>query len=552
MKKVILILSSIAFTIILVCGMYLIFNDKNKHYYSNPTLFYNTQGEIYDKFLISSEGSIVYSINDSNYYSFKTFKDGNTDQLMATYKNIFNPILVCGEITGLQDHNEDEEYKSTSSELLEYVGFNPIRGIYSFKNGYLILVQLQNDKGVYLINIRNNTKIKLFDAYQRLNGAAYSESGNYFIISYDNKLVYVDALTLETVNLADELEGNKLNPYIFDDCAFFVNNSWSEYYQVFKTDLKKMTRNHVQPVYQMDHDIRMPKIRGDFLYFIEVINSEYILKRFNFTNQTIDEITNQGVVYNYEFYKNNKIALVYSDIFTPRCVLLYNEANKSFYNISGSSVNHNLSFNFIKSEFNNSYAYELKSSVTQPKGVILYIHPGGSHSDFSPRWDAILMNLSKNGYIIVAPNFHMAIGYGKTYYNSTINQAFEDILEWKEYILKKYNTLPMYCFSISSGNPLMEKLISQDSEGIMAAVSLFGIPVESSETSFSVPKLYILGENDPYIDFTNRNMILKKKKRLHHSLSLISYKDEGHWFRKKSNLQDAVDKIILHYCLHSK
>jgi len=280
-----------------------------------------------------------------------------------------------------------------------------------------------------------------------------------------------------------------------------------------------------------------------------VINSEYILKRLNFRSHKVDEITNKGVVYNYEFYKNGKIALVYSDVYTPRCLMIYNKTARSLNNISGSRVNHELTFHIIKDDLNKSFAYELKPKKII-NGIILYIHPGGLHTDFSPRWDAILMNLCNNGYVIIAPNFHLATGYGKTYYNSNIDQALEDVKGWKKYILKKYNNYPMFCFSISSGNILMERLISQDNEGIRAAVSLFGIPDETSEKCFSIPELFIFGENDPFVDFKERNLVLRREKYFHPLISIISYSDEGHWFRKKSNLQDAVSKIITYFYIN--
>jgi hypothetical protein len=144
----------------------------------------------------------------------------------------------------------------------------------------------------------------------------------------------------------------------------------------------------------------------------------------------------------------------------------------------------------------------------------------------------------------------LATGYGKTYYNSNIDQALEDVKGWKKYILKKYNNYPMFCFSISSGNILMERLISQDNEGIRAAVSLFGIPDETSEKCFSIPELFIFGENDPFVDFKERNLVLRREKYFHPLISIISYSDEGHWFRKKSNLQDAVSKIITYFYIN--
>lgn len=545
MKKIKYVIVYVLLLLIVTLLIYLLFSYQSKKEVSIAPVFLIHDGEIDDHFLVLSDESIVFSVNDSDFFSLKRFKDGMVEQLKPSYKNAFRPMLICGDVSFIQDIDGNEKYKCISPELTKYIGSNTIKVMYSFRKGYLIVLQMQNDNNVYLINPNEGTKKTLFKSYQKINGVVYSETGNYLIISYDNELKYIDEFT--SYALAGDLEGDKLNPFLFEDFVYFVNNSRSEFYQVYRISLKKPINQQVQFVYQLDHDLRMPKTDGVNLFFIEVVNSEYILKRISFKTRELEAITHYGVVYNYELLNNREIVFVYADFFTPKCLMRYKQSDKSLLNISGTRVDHELSFRFIESEGNKSCAYEITPQKNKIKGVILYIHPG-MHLDFSPRWDAIIMNLCYNGYIIIAPNYPMSSGYGRAFFNSSISQAVDDLLKWKENITTQYKDIPLYCLATSSGNVLMERLLSKDHNGIEAAVSLFGIPDNNEKT---IPTFYILGKNDPHVNYIIRNTMLRIRK-MYSPLSISSYSDEGHWFRKTKNLNDAIKRMVNHLNFYPK
>ena len=502
--------------------------------------------EISDRYLILENGKIVFSVNDSNGFFLKTYFNGNIEELMPHKKNLFNPTLIAGEISALKDFYGNEEFKTTSDKLHEYIGANTIRHIFSFRLGYLVLIQLANDQNLYLIDLNSKSKKSILRITQRLNGISFCDNKNSFIISYDDKFILFDILTDSIVNLADNLGGEKLNPYIYNDYVYFANNNLSEFYQIFRIDLNDPSRFDAKPFFKQEHDLRIPKAIDNFLYFIEIINSEYILKRLNFHTLEIENITQRGVVYSYDFLKDGQIVMVYSDLTTPKSLMIFNENDRSFVNITGSSVNQDITSVFVKSQKNNSSAYILQRADTEIRGVILFIRPG-IHSDFSPRWDDILMNLCNNGYIILAPNYPMSTGYGKSFQNATFRQAMEDLIEWKKFLHRQHKGIPLFCLSMSSGNIFMEELLLQRGNRIQAAVSLFGIPVRLNKRSFSIPTLYILGENDPRVNFHSRYTILRENQENHSTISIISYPNEGHWFRNKNNKQDAIHEIIRHF-----
>ncbi|MCP5063389.1 MAG: hypothetical protein GY936_13130 [Ignavibacteriae bacterium] len=328
------------------------------------------------------------------------------------------------------------------------------------------------------------------------------------------------------------MSGEKLNPHFYKDEIFFVNN----YYKIYKINSK--FSNKAEVVLETEHDLRIPKRDNSYLYFIEIINSEYLLKRIHLGNMNNEILTNKGVVYNYDFLKSN-LVLSYSDFNTPRCISILDLDTKLVSNISGGSHIINGSFKFTKPSPISSPSFIYSPESSNPKGLIIYLHPG-LHSDFSPRWDTILMTLVKNGYKIFAPNYPMSSGYGKNYFSSSFSSAVTDILKLKEHLKLRYNNTPLFFISASSGNILMENILARDKTDVNSSISLFGLPGIKPQNN----TLYILGTNDPLVNFSKRTSQLKEYQTDNNRLTIETYSNEGHWFRRKENIKDVVVKIL--------
>jgi len=225
--------------------------------------------------------------------------------------------------------------------------------------------------------------------------------------------------------------------------------------------------------------------------------------------------------------------------------MLYNIKSKAAQNISGKSFNLNSTYTFIPYTSNHNKSTSGKTTLSpayifepqKAKGTILFFHPG-LHSDFSPRWDSILMNLVQSGYRVIAPNYPMSFGYGKKYSKSSFKEAVFDLQNWKKYILDKYKPQKLFYMSASSGNLLMETNLKIDQTDINGAVSLFGL-AQNSRPRFTIPALYVLGINDPKVNFyTRKNSLLQP------NITLLSFVDEGHWLRKRKNIEKAVRSIL--------
>ena len=86
----------------------------------------------------------------------------------------------------------------------------------------------------------------------------------------------------------------------------------------------------------------------------------------------------------------------------------------------------------------------------------------------------------------------------------------------------------------------MEECLQQEIKGIDGVISLFGL-YQSEDYKPLIPSLYILGKNDPIVNYQIlRQILLQQNNR---NINLITYPDEGHWIRQEKNLRAAVERI---------
>lgn len=516
------------------------------HCDSHPISFINPDLEIEPRFLITEEKGIVFSANNSYYFSLYKFKDG----VITPYDSLSNvvyPFLFRGKVIGLQDENGDEKYRSTDSSFNDLIGDSYFKSVYSFNDGMLFIIQLQNDGQVFIIDLIDGTRQTLLSNVQALHMVSHSEEYNFIVVNYDDKLVYIDLdKDRKVIELAYNREGNKMNPYIYKKHVYFVNNVQSEYFRIYKIDLSDTVLTS-KLIHQTSYDLKAPKYDGERLYYIEVVNSEYLLRRTDLTSGIIEKITHKGIVYNYEFYDNHNIVYSYTDFTIPKSLMLYSKQTDSVVNFTGKSIQLDVKYKLLGRSESRSMAYLLlPSNDDKPKGIILFFRPG-FHSDFSPRWELILSNLSANGFLVLAPNYPMSSGFGKSFYNAGFDAAFNDIKKWKMFIAKEYSQLPLYYLSASSGNILMEYSLLSDNKNVKASASLFGIPATANPNPV-VSNLFIMGKNDPIVDFEALDTRLRLASRESTNISILSFDDEGHWFRKSKNARDAVQHLINHFC----
>lgn len=488
------------------------------------------------KYLIAPDSSLVFSIDSGSVFKMYRYKNNKIESVYSELDNVFSPFFYEGHVAALQDNCGSEDYHITDNKLSGLFHNKSVNDIYSSPKGNAIVIRFKDENTVYTFDTKTNTINALFNVSERLHSVVFSEDGNNVLISYDEHLICYNFPRKTTKELAPDIKSTKYNPYWSKNIVLFASNHESEYFRIYKIDLKSKMRVP-QLVHSSEHDLRLPKVKGNILYFVEIDNNQYLLKSKNLFNSEIEVISNRGVVYNYDFTNNHKIIAFYSSINRPNSIFEYDTISKSQRFICGCSLGVGGSFEFVQKTDSLSSAYIYKPEANcRIKGVILFIHPG-LHSDFSPRWDAVLNSLTELGFIIVAPNYPMSFGYGKIFSQKDYSVAVNDIIKWKNILVKRFSKYQISMLTASSGNLLMESCLVRDFCGVSHCVSLFGMSVNASTPP--VPSLFILGKNDPYIDYSIRSVYLANCPYT----KLCIYDDEGHWFRKTDNLKDCIQKV---------
>ena len=547
-SKMVLILSIItvcSLTVLTLAVIRLIFNRNISNFrFLAPAL------ELEPKFLIDNN-NVFLSASSGTYYNLYKYSNGALTPLIKGTQDIFYPFIFKGRVCGLSDHNGDENYRTNDTELNQLLGNNFIKVIFSFDRAKLLFVQYKNDDKLYELDLIKKSRRPLLNKIRKVNSVSLSKNGNYLAVSYDGKLIAInlkDSLKKFEFVRESQNELNKSNPFFDQDCLIFSSNSNSQFYEIFKTDLTSISPKR-SLLFSSNHDVLMPKLYGDNLFFLEIVNSEYLLRVINLKTGRKQELTRNGVIYNYEICSDGDIICTYSNLNTPKSLLKIHLPYGTSIILAGGAIQIEIKQLFIPQTIKRSAAYIILPPIKQEKrGVVLFFHPG-LHADFSPRWEITLSNLALNGYTIVSPNYPGSVGFGKDFFNSNETKIFDDISQWDNYIHLKYPRLPYYYLSSSSGNLIMEKALMSQHRWVTASASLFGVPDYYNENNKN-DCLYILGKNDPVVPFAERESILLKMERMDAD-NIYGINDEGHWLRKQKN-QLSVTKRISNFFFQNR
>jgi len=495
--------------------------------------------EVEPHFIITPDEEIVFSANCNGRFKLIEYDNDSIEELNIDYDYIINPVLIQDEVAGLWDQNSNEKYRFTSSKIDAFLNSQPIRSALSSPNGNFLLYIPKNRNDLHLLDPDSMDDVFISRSVAKTNHICFDKLESYFVFPQNNKVFQYDITEKRLREIITGLGDKKLNLFTIDDELYFVNNDTSEFYNIYKCDLKDSVQK-AKLVLSLNHDLRLPKWHGRRLFFIKVVNGEYLLHYRDLENGDIEQLTDKGVVYDYQFYMD-KIVFTYSDFSTPKCLRSIDIYTSEIKTLFGSEEELGLGYTYIKKspERSGAYIFSPPDSVNT-KGTVLFIH-AGLHSDFSPRWEYMLMGLCLNGYRIISPNYPGSCGYGKSYRSKDLNEALWDLVLWRKHIVEIFGDTPIYCLSVSSGNVLMEYFLLAESDEIEAAVSFIGVP-SGREPEYHCPVLYILGENDPTVNFNARkNQLMHSKSQ---KVMIKSYPDEGHGIRKPSNKKDLIESIV--------
>ena len=492
--------------------------------------------EIGSHFIITPQDEIIFSMNSGEKYELMKYGNGKLNKLSDNKYDVFRPFMYKNKIYGICDHNGNEQYHTDNDKLNNILKHKILERIESFDNGNILFVRFKNDKRLFVIEAANDTYHEIAAIERRWHNWAADVKRNILYLSFDDRIIEFNLNTKRKKQIPCNLPGEKRNLYFSNNVLYFNNNSKRNFQAIYEIDLKDKI-NHAKLVHKSSYDVMMPKIKGNYLYYIENIRNEYLLKRKHVSTGSVETLTPKGVVYQYEFYKNNRIVLIYSDFNTPKSLMIYDTENRTLKNISGGSLPLKAHYIYKDKEDQKSPAYLLVPDGIKIHAIILFFHPG-LHSDFSPRWDTVLMTLLENGYMIAAPNYPMSRGYGKKYHNLPYKAAVYDMTAWYKYLKAKYKDIDLFFMSASSGNLLMEDCLRMGNFQIKGVISLFGL-YSREKPELNIPAFYVLGKNDPFVDYNRRTKALKRA-----GITVLDFADEGHWLRKKENTDRMLKNLI--------
>jgi hypothetical protein len=494
--------------------------------------------EVDSKFFLDEKKNLYFSKYDSGYYNTYSLNyEKKKSNRLSRRGDFFSPLVINGYVGCLGDSAGNGQFRL-------YV--NPIAGmqaehvkmIGASVSGKYVLYQPEFNSAIFLWDSRARVARPVCQDVKDFHGYSFSSEDKSLIVSCNDDLwqIALDGYFSQT-KIATDLRGAKLNPYLYNRTAYFVSDELTENYSIYSSELDNPSPCKL--VRTGPNDLRLPKILGGRLSYLEISRSEYLLKVLDANGET-KALTTSGVTYDYQQLNDSLIACTYSDLNTPRSMLLIHKATGMTTNLTGRSFDLGIRSTYIN-EPGRSAAYELRPPIGIPiRGLILFFHPGLT-SDFSPRWDTILMALCMNGFIIVAPNYPMSYGYGKKFRSMNMGDAISDMTIWAREARRGHADIPMICLASSSGNLLMERVLDVVGNEVNCAISLFGLSANIPGKT-SLPVMHVLGQNDPLIDCARRIADLKDSGFAPSDILVLG--NEGHWIRKSKNFKTVLHGII--------
>lgn len=529
-------------TILILIGMTTIFggcNTANVHLYD-----FSSIRETDNSFIISPSATIFFSQNyDDHYqivsYNILTRKFYNPSQIRSNNKS---PFFFNNNIYYLTEIQKNEgNYTLNDEKLRSIVGNKPIDEIISSKGGTTILIKFKNNDSLFILK-PNDLSLKFIKVIEeRLNTAAISDEYNTLVISSGDRLLCISLQDFSMFEIGKNWNCKKLNPFIYNDKVYFASYGLSNNYKIFSASIKNSSEPPLLEFQSNGYDLRLPKKTKQLFFFIEVQNSNYLLKYFDTTTKQITTINTAGVVYSYEFY-NDQVFYVYSDFVTPRGLRSFDLKTKKTTDLTCKELQLKLAMNMISKDDGEPPAYTFSTLEGETsKGTVLYFHPGRTAHDFSPRWDNMVLPFCLNGYTMLCPNFPMSTGYGKAYETQSFDSSVNYMAKWVEYIHAKHPKRPIYLYGSSSGCVLMEACLLKVSDKVTGVISAFGLSY-SSYLPPNIPVCFVLGKKDQIVPYKQRSKVLKQISNKV-NVTMVPL-DEGHWIQHPKNFVRYYEEIL--------
>ncbi|MCK9426109.1 MAG: S9 family peptidase [Ignavibacteriaceae bacterium] len=411
---------------------------------------------------------------------------------------------------------------------------------------------------------------------------------------------------LEQINPTSEKIAYGGAAFSKDGKGIFITSDQNSEFQVLKYyDLR--SRQFTNLTKQIPWDVVGFTIsnKGDKLAFTTNEGGMYKLYLLDTKAKKYSEIKNlpQGIIGGFAFSPDdNELAFVSNTSTTPGDIFSVNlKTNKltrwTFSEVGGLNTENftspelieYASFDFVDGKARMIPAYLFKPKNKKgPVPVIISIH-GGPEGQYLPGFSSFTQFLvNELGVAVLAPNVRGSTGYGKTYLSldnwENREKSVEDIGKLLDWIATQsdLDAKKVCVFGGSYGGYMVLSSMTHFNDRLACAIDVVGISnfvtfLENTQAyrrdlrrveygderipemkeflnkispttnanKITKPLFVVQGLNDPRVPASEAEQIVKVVRENHGSVWYLLAKDEGHGFRKKSNIDYYNNAIVL-------
>ncbi len=469
----------------------------------------------------------------------------------------FYPVIFDDKQLSVYDDFGNQQYKIHGIDLPKPVSMDGSGRLFVSPDGSTLMVigrvRGQGDVAhVYKLSSGRVVLVGSLPFNGLYGGHTFSRDGNFLLLASGSGLQLWDLLNNTNSYLAQDVAGEKSGP-VFDmdeNNIFFTALGASGFREIFKLPI----RGHDQAIdfgksaqlfYASSRDKNQLNIKGQKLYFIENVDTQYLLKSLDLKSKQTENLTSQGVVYRYQILESaDSIIASYSDAKTPMSIVKLSISNPRVLTALAPIFrgDFDMGKHRVEQPLGLSPAWIFEPRV-QSRGVVMTIH-GGPDINVSPRWEAVIQLWLDMGFAVIAPNYPGSRGFGLDYMQSDEDTSVEDLVKWMDWVKNNYQGQPLFIEGMSYGGSLAQNLARRHPAGIHGLILRNTNLTLSTAEAADISILYLFGRNDRFVNANSAHSILQKwMSATSKDIYFREYAQEGHLLRGKDSVVDSLKTI---------
>jgi hypothetical protein len=487
------------------------------------------------RFLVADDGTVIMGVNEAGRSELYAYGPAGRRKVLSAAVDVTEGFYDGDRLIGLSDPLGDGNLVPTDPAIAALVpkGAERLVGAPDHRGAIVHTGSHQ----VRWLDFAARRSQFIRNASQRVDVSFCTPTQ--VALAVDGNLLLYDTASGQARQLAPGIVDRKRNPFCAADGSLvFAARAGGEFYAIHRLDHVLSEQGAAaapQVLLREDHELFLPQLHQGWLYYLAVVDSAYLLRRLELATGRREDLTTAGVVYDYRLAGPGRLVYSFRDVHTAAAVLSLSLVDRRVTVLETEHSDLDFGVERVPAREGRSTAFVFHPPAqTRPAGTMLYFNS----LDTSPRWETILMGLAYQGYTIYSPNYPGSAGFGRSYEDAPRSAAVTDLGRWADYLASQ-SAAPRCFLSVSAGNMLLEQVLAGRRQGVAAAIALFGRS-SGSEYLPPVPTLFVLGENDPIVQFSVRSVELRQLAGRSPNVQVRSYRDVGHSIRGRDNLVDLL------------